>query len=145
MELNYPGDTQLRPDLWVLVPVTSNLAVWHALEIERSAFHTTEVGRKITPSRVARDLGEEWLYLWVTGKGGRGNQNEAHDREAAHRFMEIGSDLDQLVIPTYLALRDGLPLTEPVWHHRGNLVPITHLTREMRRIELVERMGLRVW
>ena len=145
LEIISSNGTQLRPDLYVLIPRGDGYGVWHAFELERSAFSSSAIALKSNPSRVARDEGEPWPYLWATGKSGRGTRAENHDREAARRFMEIGGDLDQLVIPAAQVQRDGLSLTEPAWLYRGSTVPITHLTTGVQRSALIERMELRVW
>ena len=86
LEIISSNGTQLRPDLYVLIPRGDGYGVWHAFELERSAFSSSAIALKSNPSRVARDEGEPWPYLWATGKGGRGTRAENHDREAARRF-----------------------------------------------------------
>ena len=112
LEISYPGDTMLKPDLWVLVPIGDGLGLWHPLEAEMSAFAPSSVINKVSPIRVAKSLGGRWPYLFVAGKGGRGDKAKAHDLEAAQRFANIGSDLDLLAIPANIALRHGLASNE---------------------------------
>ena len=95
LEITYPGKkgTQVRPDLWVLVPLGDGTAVWHALEVERSAAGKTAIDRKLAPHRIARGWGGIWPVLAVAGKGTKSEGGRRADMAAAELFATRGGDL----------------------------------------------------
>ena len=150
LEITYPGEggTQLRPDLWVLVPLGNGTALWHALEVERSAARNAAIDRKAEPLRIARDRGHVWPVLAVAGKGVRSDKGRREDMAAARRFAARCSDLPLLAIDFHQAAEGKMTGSEPAWLRVGETVPITHLSTmstTMARLELIQRLGDRAW
>ena len=150
LEITYPGEggTQLRPDLWALVPLGNGTALWHALEVERSAAQYAAIDRKLGPYRIARDRGHVWPVLVVAGKGKRSDKGRREDMAAARRFAARGSDLPLLAIDFHQATEGRMTGSEPAWLRAGETFPITHLSTmntTMARLELIERLGDRAW
>ena len=115
LEITYPGEngTQVRPDLWVLVPLGDGTAMWHAVEVERSATADATIDRKLAPHRIARDWGGIWPVLVVAGKGTKNERGRRVDLAAAERFAARGSDLPLLAIPYSQAIRGGMTGLDP--------------------------------
>ena len=147
LEVTYPGagGTQIRPDLWVLVPLADGTAMWCAVEVERSAAGNAAIERKISPFRIARDFKEEWPVLVVAGKGVRSDKGRRDDLTAAQRFATLGSDLPLLAIPFHQAIQGRMTGSDQGWLHAGETVPITHLRTIANRRDLIVRPGNRAW
>ena len=148
-EITYPGagGTQLRPDLWVLVPLGDGTAMWHAVEVERSAAADASVDRKLGPSRTARDRGETWPMIVVAGKGIRSDKGRREDMAAAQNFAARGSDLPLLAMPYHHAMEGKIAGPEPAWLRAGGgeTVPISYLRKMVSRHDLIQRLGDRAW
>ena len=146
-ELTYSGSggTQIRPDLWILLPREDGTAMWCAVEVERSAAGPAAIERKLGPYRLARDLKEEWPVLVIAGKGVRSDRGRQDDLTAARRFAALGSDLPLLSIPFHQAMQGSMTGPDQGWLCRGETVPITHLGTVTRRRDLIVRPGGRAW
>ena len=129
LEIVCPDGTQLRPDLWALIPIGNGRAMWHAVEIERTASAYSAVRTRLGNHRKARQQGEVWPGLWVLGKGVDSTQGRARDDAATQRFMDIGGDLPILVIPRYRAFDKDLSYLKSGWLRDGQTVPIDYLKR----------------
>ena len=145
--INYPreGGTQLRPDLWVLLPLGDGTAMWVAVEVERSATGDAAIDRKCRPHRIARDRGETWPVLVVAGKGVPSAKGRQDDLDAARRFAARGSDLPLLAIPFHQAAEGRMTGPEPAWLRGGETVPMSHIASMVRRDYLIQRLGDRAW
>ena len=145
--INYPGagGTQLRPDLWVLLPLGDGTAMWVAVQVERSATKEAAIDRKCKPHHIARDRGETWPVLVVAGKGVRSEQGRQDDLDAAMRFATRGSDLPLLAIPFHQAAEGMMTGREPAWLRVRETVPMSHITGMVRRDYLIQRLGDRAW
>ena len=144
LEIHYPGNTQLRPDLWALIPLGNGSAMWHAVEVERSALSDSAIDRRLGNYRVAQELGDRWPQLWVVGKGIRSKQGKKADDGAAGRYMTRCGDLPLLVLPNYLALGKELTALKSSWKSLGTTVPIDHLSACVDRPDLLVNMQHRV-
>lgn len=129
------GTTSLNPDLWALVPVGPTTALWHAVEVERSAFAPSQIDRKVGNFRLVQENGDTWPQLWVVGKGIRGESGLRHDEEASNRYVN-SSDLPVLVLPHYLAFHQDLSLLESGWRARNRKGPINYLQGQVGRSDL---------
>ena len=143
LEIIYDDGRQIKPDLWVLIPVGGGWAMWHAVEYERSARAESQIPRKLRPYRgAAREKGDSWPMLMVCGQGKRGKKGRAADLAVARSYMEQGDDLQMLVMPTHEAFGGRLvaPGAHWLWKHRH--VPITHLVSTTDRYNpaLLERI-----
>ena len=138
------GKTSLNPDLWALVPVNDTTALWHAVEVERSAFAPSEIDRKVGHYRVAQENGDIWPQLWVVGKGIRGESGLRHDEEAANRYVSRCRDLPMLVLPHYLALHQDLTHLQSGWRTGSGRVPIDYLKGQVERSDLRVQLNSRV-
>ena len=147
LEITYPGagGTQLRPDLWVLLPLGGGTAMWVAVEVERSAASDAAIDRKCAPLRISRDLGHPCPVLVVAGKGVRSEEGRRQDRDAALRFAARGSDLPLLSIPFHQAAAGRMTGPEPAWLRGGETVPMTHLAALVNRGDLIQRLEERAW
>ena len=129
LEVICPDGTQIRPDLWALIPIGNGQAMWHAVEIERSALAFSAIRTRLKNHRKARQQGEVWPGLWVLGKGVDSPQGRAKDDGATRQFMDIGGDLPILVIPRYRALDKDLSHLKSGWLRGEQTVPIDYLKR----------------
>ena len=147
LEITYPGkgNTQLRPDLWILVPLDGGRAMWLAVEVERSATAVSSITHKLGHFRIAKDLGEAWPVLVIAGKGRKGAAEREKDNTAVHRFMDLGNDLPMLVTPFCQVLEGKLVGADSRWLRGGRVVPITDLQDSVKRPELFVRLDKRVW
>ena len=112
--INYPGETQIAPDMWVLVPVEHGRGLWHTLEYELSAQAESSIERKLRPYRTAQLLGEPWPLLMVCGT-----------REAAEKFGKMGNDLPMLVSTAEAGLKGAFYGAESVWKVGAKRWPLT--------------------
>ena len=140
LTVNYPARTQMKPDLWVLIPLGDGRAMWHAVEYERSAISWKAIKRKLRPYLVAWDLGQAQPLLVV-----------CHTEAAARRFEELGRDLPMLVGVCQDVLKRPYHGEESPWRRDGSRVDIDHLQRiplwsrshaERMQYLLVERTDL---
>ena len=147
LEITYPGKggTQVRPDLWALVPLGDGTAMWCAVEVERSAANKAAIARKLGPLRVARECGEEWPVLVVAGKGVRSEKGWNHDLAAARLFASQGDDLPLLAIPFYQAMQGRMTGPDQGWLRDGERVPVTHLRAISKRRDLIVSLERRAW
>ena len=136
--------TSLNPDLWALVPMNATTALWHAVEVERSAFAPSEIDRKVGNYRLAKENGDTWPQLWVVGKGIRGERGLRHDEEAADRYVSRCTDLPMLVLPHYLAFHQDLSHLESGWRARNGKVPINYLQGQVGRSDLEVPLNPRI-
>ncbi len=143
LEIHY-GTTSLNPDLWALVPVNATTALWHAVEVERSAFAPSQIDRKVGNYRLAQEDGDIWPQLWIVGKGIRGESGMRHDEEAANRYVSRCADLPVLVLPHYQALHQDLNYLQCGWRTRNGRVPINYLRGQVERSDLEPPMELRI-
>ena len=147
MEVTYrgPDGTQLRPDLWVLVPLEGGTRMWCAVEVERSAASDSAIERKLGPLRIASERGEAWPVLVVAGKGVRSKEGRKHDLIVARRFAKKGDDLPLLAIPFYQALQGRMTEPDQGWLWAGKTVPITHLRDIAGKSALIVNPEKRAW
>lgn len=82
------GTTSLNPDLWALVPVGPTTALWHAVEVERSAFAPSQIDRKVGNYRLVQENGDTWPQLWVVGKGIHGETGSETRRGSLQPLCE---------------------------------------------------------
>ena len=145
LEIHYSDNALLRPDLWALIPLGNGSAMWHAVEVERSALADSEIDRRVGNYRRAQEItGDRWPQLWVVGKGKRSKQGRKADDAAASRYVTRCGDLPLLVIPNYLALGKDLTALKSGWMRIGATVPIDHLTGYVDRQDLVVDLQDRV-
>ena len=129
MVLNFEGITQLKPDLWVLVPLGDGSAIFAAVELEYSAKAHAAITGKLGPSRLAKSqAGEPCPLLVVTGTAG-----------AADLFASLGDDLPMLATSEGELKQCGPG--DPVWRWRGQRVPATHLATLVQRGDLIQSIG----
>ena len=142
LEIVDPDGSQLKPDLWVLIPSTDGTAMWHALEFERSARAESQVIRKLRPYRRAMGKGNPWPLLMICGKGKPGDKANTEDQSTARTFVRHGVDLPMLVMTAREAFSGRLVLPGDTWRHMGGRVPITYLIDTVVRPDLLERVDI---
>ena len=127
MVLDFPGLTQLKPDLWVAVPVGDGTVVWVAVELEYSATKTAAIACKLNSFRLASSEGGLAVpFVVVTGTA-----------KAADAFARLGDDLPMLST-SEAELRKG-SIHDPIWRWRGRRVPLSHLLTLAHSDNLVQR------
>ena len=136
LEITYPGEngTQVRPDLWVLVPLGDGTAMWHAVEVERSATADAAIDRKLAPHRIARDWGGIWPVLVVAGKGTKSERGRRVDLAAAERFAARGSDLPPAGHPLFTGDQGRHDRPRSRWIRNLERVSITHLISTIAKV-----------
>ena len=129
MIMNYLGITQLKPDLWVLIPLGDDIGMFAAVELEYSAKTREAVNRKLLPYRLAQSAAGEPCPLYVvTGTA-----------EAADLFAMLGDDLPMLAASQEELEKAGPD--DPVWRWRGQRVPAIHLATLLRRDDFIQPTG----
>ena len=63
MVINFADDTQLAPDLWLIMPIGDGGGLLVAVEIEQTAEKCAQVDRKLHPHFVARELNSPFPLL----------------------------------------------------------------------------------
>ena len=144
LEIHYSDNALLRPDLWALIPLGNGLAMWHAVEVERSASAESEIDRRVGNYRRAQETGDLWPQLWVVGKGTQSKQGRRADDAVASRYVTRCGDLPLLVIQNYLALGKDLTALKAFWQRLGATVPIDYLTGYVDRQDLLVDLQDRV-
>ena len=84
--MNLQGETQIQPDLWLLIPGDQGTYVWHTVEFERSATGEAEINKKLAPYQIFADEVFPLPMLMI-----------CESPDAAERFLRIGDDLPMLV------------------------------------------------
>ena len=63
MVINFPDETQLAPDLWLIIPIGDGTGLLVAVEYEQTAKNSKRVEVKLHPHFVARDLNAPFPML----------------------------------------------------------------------------------
>ena len=116
--MNLQGDTQIQPDLWVLIPGDQGTYVWHTVEFERSATTETDINKKLAPYQIFADELFPLPMLMI-----------CETRVAAERFLRIGDDLPMLVSTLYDVLHGDFEGAASVWRYRNANVDISRLSQ----------------
>lgn len=115
---NVQGVSQVKPDLWVLVPGEDGTFVWYAVEYERTAKTPTQWAEKQEPYRTLlnQDFPVPCLMICET----------ADAAEVCERF---GNDVPMLVCTYRDFLRGKFAGAESIWRHNGAVVDMSFLPR----------------
>ena len=130
--VTHRGPLQLKPDLWLLTPMTDCRSLIVAVEYELTAKYPKGITDKLQPYRTAlQEFGQAIPLLVVTGdkdpEKGKEKKDAAEKLIATKRFAEQGDDLPMLVTYRNGALRGDFSGPRSVWIYRGNRVDIQHL------------------
>ena len=138
--VHYGHRTQIKPDLWVLVPLGDGWAMWHAVEYERSAVGEKRILKKLLAYEVAWQLGQAVPLLMI-----------CETEVAARRFQEMGRHLPMLVAVYRDVLKSPFRGEESRWRRGATRTDIDHLQdvplwskdhQERMQYLLVERIDL---
>ena len=116
MIVNFPYHTQITPDLWALIPLNDEWAVWHAVEYEKTATEESRISDKLRPYRVALGMGKGHPLLMV-----------CETQKAAESFAAFGRDLPMCVGVYHRVLRQPFHGLGSAWSQNGTSVDIDHL------------------
>ena len=117
--MNLQGDTQIQPDLWVLIPGDQGTYVWHTVEFERSATTETDINKKLAPYQIFADELFPLPMLMI-----------CETRVAAERFLRIGDDLLMLVSTLYEVLHGDFEGASSVWRYGKSNVHVSSLSQD---------------
>ena len=117
------GNTQLKPDLWVLLPCPNGKEVWQPVEYELTARTDGAIRRKLKPWIVAAEFGRYWPVLFVVP-----------DEQTCEKIKRIGYDLGVPVAATTvsyfeLGLKRGLSIDLRFWRAGEGRVSVVDWTR----------------
>ena len=132
MVINFPDETQVAPDVWLIMPMGNGWGLLVAGEYEQSANIPARAEKKLKPYNVARLLGAE-VPMVMTCK-----------ERAVQAFRVGGHHLTMLVASFREALagRWILPNRNP--DAAPQIVEAQHLTSRQWRDELLQRLDLRL-
>ena len=69
MVINFPGDTQLAPDLWLIIPIGNGRGLLVPVEYEQTAVADNAVRNKLRPHFVVRELNAPFPLLMACNRG----------------------------------------------------------------------------
>ena len=130
MVINFPGETQVAPDVWLIMPMGNGWGLLVAGEYEQSALRDNPVKKKLGPYDVARQLDAAVPMLM------------ACKRRAVQDYRVRGHRLAMLVASFREAMagRWILPNRNP--NAAPQIVEAQHLARRQWRDELLQRLDL---
>ena len=130
MVINFPGETQVAPDVWLIMPMGNGWGLLVAGEYEQSAFTDNRAKKKLKPYNVARRLGAEVPMLM------------ACKIRAVQVFRVRGHRLAMLVASFREAMagRWTLPNRNP--NAAPQIVEAQHLISTQWRDDLLQRLDL---
>ena len=117
--MNLPGETQIQPDLWLLIPGDQGTYVWHTVEFERSATGEAEINKKLGPYQIFAVGGVPLPMLMI-----------CETPDAAERFLRIGDDLPMLVSTLDEVLHGDFQGAASVWRYGKSNVDISSLSQD---------------
>ena len=133
MVINFPGDTQLAPDLWLIIPNGNGLGLLVPVEYEQTAVADNAVRNKLHPHFVVRELNAPLPLLM------------ACKRSAVPVFQARGQGLSMLVASFQDALADQWVMPGQVAGAAQQVVGAEHLAgMEEWRSELFQVLNLRL-
>ena len=130
LSINFPDETQLAPDLWLIIPIGDGTGLLVAVEYEQTAKNPKRVEVKLQPHFVARGLNAPFPLL------------VACTETALQTFQAQGVGLFMLVASLQDALEDRWVLPSEMPETAVRKVGAQHLTRREWRGELVQRLDL---
>ena len=117
--MNLQGETQIQPDLWLLIPGDQGTYVWHTVEFERSATGEAEINKKLAPYQIFADEVFPLPMLMI-----------CESPDAAERFLRIGDDLPMLVSTLDEVLHGDFQGAASVWRYGKSNVDISSLSQD---------------
>ena len=132
MVINFPDETQLAPDLWLIIPIGDGTGLLVPVEYEQTAQNSRRVEMKLHPHFVARHLNAPFPLLM------------ACTETALQTFQAQGVGLLMLVASFQDALADGWLLASETPETAAIRVGAKFLTDLEWRGELVQRLDLRL-
>ncbi len=132
LSINFPDETQLAPDLWLIIPIGDGTGLLVAVEYEQTAKNPKRVEVKLQPHFVARGLDAPFPLL------------VACTETALQTFQARGVGLFMLVAPLQDALEDQWMLPSEMPETAAMRAGAQYLTRLEWRGELVQRLDLQL-
>ena len=126
MVINFPDETQLAPDLWLIIPIGDGTGLLVPVEYEQTAKNSKRVEVKLHPHFVARDLNAPFPMLM------------ACTETALQTFQAQGVGLFMLVASFQDALEDHWAVPSEMPETAARRVGAQYLTRREWRGELVQ-------
>ena len=132
------GNTQLKPDLWVLLRCPNGREVWQPVEYELTARTDGAIRRKLKPWAVAAEFGKYWPVLFVVA-----------DEQTRDKVASIGYDLGIPVAATTVryfevGLEMGLTDDFRAWRYEDHRVSVATwaqmVVQDWRREDLVDSL-----
>ena len=130
MVINFPGKTQVAPDVWLIMPIGNGWGLLVAGEYEQSALTDNRVKKKLGPYDVARQLDAAVPMLM------------ACKRRAVQDFRVRGHRLAMLVASFREALAGRWMLPNQNPNAAPQIVDAQRLARRKWRDELLQRLDL---
>ena len=133
MVINFPGDTQLAPDLWLIIPIGNGRGLLVPVEYEQTAVADNAVRNKLRPHFVVRELNAPFPLLMACKRG------------AVPVFQARGQGLSMLVASFQDALADQWVMPGQVAGAAQQVVGAEHLAgMEGWRGELLQVLNLQL-
>ena len=139
------NSTTLKPDLWGAVPTNDGVIVWHALEVDRSAYSQSTRQQKVRPLLGAKlNDNTRSPYLLIADRDTRGNWS-AEQRARAMRLMF--GNLPALATTLEEFLNGDSFGSTSVWRKgaEARIVDINHLAKLFEEEESIAVTFTELW